>query len=488
METNVSITFNSLTFPTIDTNSTIMELIYDNKNIKFNYPMQEPIKTSFSPKFLNDKINITLCIIENANKKNKLIFRADLVINKIIFADGKTTFEKILTLIPTDYKDTKKAGKVNMELKLLDPYNEWKNNINSNKKSINKKKEYNNINNSSNKDSRNKINDEIKKIEFDDNISLENISHVEEEDLNQINNNLEELVNIDYITKMKNMLENNYQKILPTDINLLKNLNQNLYNKYRELGKQYNDILKGLNSANENIRNKAITYWNNYEESKDKLYKLRIKLKNKKNKLNEEKNKNNLEKNEISQTFQKYKNEKEIFLNKLSHREDENSANNLAVITSGIKNSEIKMLSDAVKKISALGYNIIEGMKINEEDAKLLSVIIGTNLCDNLKIEEDEEDRKNEGMEVDGEYDENNIKDDFEFGNKIVALIERDVNELYSRKLIHQIKIDQVDAITYSFSDDSIEKNISFKIVNNNLFCIDTGESFTVWLLSNFST
>ena len=112
------------------------------------------------------------------------------------------------------------------------------------------------------------------------------------------------------------------------------------------------------------------------------------------------------------------------------------------------------MLSDAVKKISALGYNIIEGMKINEEDAKLLSVIIGTNLCDNLKIEEDEEDRKNEGMEVDGEYDENNIKDDFEFGNKIVALIERDVNELYSRKLIHQIKIDQVDAITYSFSDD----------------------------------
>ena len=140
METNVSITFNNLTFPTIDTNSTIMELIYDNKNIKFNYPLQQPIKTSFSPKFLNDKINITLCIIENANKKNKLIFRADLVINKIIFADGKTTFEKILTLIPTDYKDTKKAGKVNMELKLLDPYNEWKHNINSNKKSINKKK------------------------------------------------------------------------------------------------------------------------------------------------------------------------------------------------------------------------------------------------------------------------------------------------------------------------------------------------------------
>ena len=80
------------------------------------------------------------------------------------------------------------------------------------------------------------------------------------------------------------------------------------------------------------------------------------------------------------------------------------------------------------------------------------------------------------------------MKDDFEFGNKIVALIERDVNELYSRKLIHQVKIDQIDAITYSFSDDDKEKNVSFKIENNNLFCIDSGESFTVWLLSNFST
>ena len=118
METNVSIMLNNLIFPTIDSNSTIMELIYENKNIIFNYPLQEPLNLSFSPKFLNDKINIALCIIENANKKNKLIFRADLVINKVIFSEGKTLFEKILTLIPTDYKDTKKAGKVNMEIKL----------------------------------------------------------------------------------------------------------------------------------------------------------------------------------------------------------------------------------------------------------------------------------------------------------------------------------------------------------------------------------
>ena len=389
----------------------------------------------------------------------------------------------MLTLIPTDYKEAKKVGKVYMEIKLLDSFDEWKGNLKNNKKTNNKKNELNNIYN-------NKTNNEINKIEFDDNISLLNISQVEEGELDQLTNGyLEELINIDYINKMKNLLENDYQKILPNEVNLLKSFNQNLYNKYPEIGKKYNDVIKSLNSTNENIRNKAIIYWNNYKEQKNKLYKKRIELNKKKQKLNEEKNKNNIENEKISINFKKYKNEKELFLNKILNEEGENSANNLAVITSGTKNSDIKMLSEAIKKIASLGYDIIDGMKINEEEAKLLSVIIGTNLCDNLHIEEnDDNDKKNDNAGGEQEYEENNIKEDFEYGNKIVALIERDVNELFSRKLIHQIKIDQVDAITYSFSDETTEKNISFKIVNNNLFGIDTGESFTVWLLSNFST
>ena len=39
------------------------------------------------------------------------------------------------------------------------------------------------------------------------------------------------------------------------------------------------------------------------------------------------------------------------------------------------------------EKNFGIRVNIIEEMKIDEEDAKLLSVIIGTNLCDNLKLE-----------------------------------------------------------------------------------------------------
>ena len=477
METNVSIIFKNLIFSTTDSNSGIMELIFENKSSKFNYPLPEPLKITFSQKFITDKINLTLSVIEFINKKNKSIYRADFSINKTIFLEGNSKYEKILTLIPTDYKDTKKAGKIYMEIQLLDNLEEWRKNLKnpSNKKSNKKANQYSN-----------KKSNEINKNEFDDGISLLNISNIEEADLNKANNDIfEELVNVNYINQIKNLIDNDYQRILPNDLEQLKTFNKNLYNKYREIGNRYNDIIKAINSKNEDIRNKAINYWNNYKELKKNLYKKRLDLKNNKNNLEKEKNKNNSENEEISKNFQKYKNEKEIFLNKLSTGGGPNDANNLAVISSGTNNTEIKNLSDAVKKISSLGYDIIDGMKINEEERKLLSVILGINLCDNIKNEEEEGERSDK--ENQEEYEENNIKEDFEFGNKIVALIERDVNELYSRKLIHQIKIDQIDAITYSFSDDNKEKNVSFKIENNNLICIDSGESFTVWLLSNFS-
>ena len=484
METNVSIMFRNLILPSLDNNSAIMELTHENKNLKFNYPLIEPLKISFSPKFINDKINLILSVIEVISKKNKAAFRADLVINKAIFLEGKTNYEKNLTLIPIDYKDMKKAGKVYIEIKLLDNLEEWKKNMKNNpKKKTTQKYSNSNSNLNTNKSK------EINNIEFDDNISLINLSsNIEDGDLNQINKvlYLDDLVNIDYINHIKNILKNDYQKIIPNDINSLKTFNQNLYNKYREIGKQYNEIINGFNSTNEKVRNKALDYYNNYKSLKKQLYEKRNEFKNKKNKLEKEKNTNNADFSEISNNFNKFKKDKQNFVNKLNKGEGINDANNLAIISSGTNNSDIKMLSEAVKKISSLGYDIIDGMKINEDERKLLSVIIGTNLCDNVKNEDDDEDKRNDGNGE--EFDENNIKDDFEFGNKIVALIERDVNELYSRKLIHQIKIDQIDAITYSFSDDSKEKNVSFKIENNNLFCIDSGESFTVWLLSNFST
>ena len=68
-----------------------------------------------------------------------------------------------------------------------------------------------------------------------------------------------------------------------------------------------------------------------------------------------------------------------------------------------------------------------------------------------------------------------------------MALIERDVNDLYSRKLIEKMKIDQINTITYKFSTEKKEMNVSFKIQNNNLIC-SNGQTFAVWLISNFNS
>ena len=479
MDTNVSIFFKNLTYSGLDPEAIKLELEYENKNIEFNYPLSTPLKLSLSKKFIFDKVNLILSIIE-LGKKMKVIYKGTLVLNKNIFLESNSTYEKLITLIPTEIftRDLKKDGRIYAEVKILDNFEEWKKDAKLlSKKKINQKfnQHDSNTNNVNNINESNKKQTEENKVEFDDNISLVNISHVDEDLINKQNNenkNIDELINAGDISQLKNILENDYQQILPADIDGLKNLNKNLYEKYSKLGNTYNELLAKINSENESLRQKATEYFNKYKEEKKKLYQLRVELKNKKSKLDEKIK--NISSEDTSQ-FTNFKSEKEIFMSTLSTPGEQN-ANNLAVISSGTNNTEIKMLSDAIKKISSLGYDVIEGLKLSEDERKLLSVILGTNLCDNLRNEE-----KNEnGDEI------AHLKDDFEFGNKIVALIERDVNELYSRKLINQVKIDQIDAITYSFSDFNKEKEVAFKIENNELFCMESGESFMDWLLNNF--
>jgi len=473
METNISISFKNLTYPSFDPNSIKLELEYENRYVEFIYPLNEPLKLVLSKKLILDKVNMVLSIIE-LTKKSKVLYRGTIVLNKNLFLDSNSTYEKLITLIPTEIftRDIKREGKIVAEVKILDNFEEWKKNVKFfSKKKGNQKLVQHNTNNT---DLNNKINDEKNKAEFDDNISLVNLSKIDEDIINKQNNeNIEELINIDYITQLKNILEKDYQQILPTDIESLKNLNKNLYEKYSQLSNKYNEILTNINKENESTRQKAIEYFNKYKEQKKKLYELRVELKNKKSKLESDIGANTKENTDTQNQIQKFKSEKESFLSQLP--QGETSANNLAIISTGTNNTEIKMLSDAIKKISSLGYDVIDGAKITDEERKLLSVILGTNLCDNLM-----------GNSEDKIDDIENMKDDFDFGNKIVALIERDVNELYSRKLINQVKIDQIDAITYSFADSNLEKEVAFKIENNSLFCIDSGESFTVWLLNNF--
>ena len=139
------------------------------------------------------------------------------------------------------------------------------------------------------------------------------------------------------------------------------------------------------------------------------------------------------------------------------------------------------MLKDAIKKISSMGYDLFDGLNITDEEKKLLN-----SLLDMKESMEEKKNKANQPEENQQNHNKEADKEDYDLSNQIVGLIERDVNDLYMRKLIEQVKIDQIDAITYSFKGNTKSKDVEFKIENNNLVC-DTGESFTVWLISNFS-
>ena len=124
-----------------------------------------------------------------------------------------------------------------------------------------------------------------------------------------------------------------------------------------------------------------------------------------------------------------------------------------------------------------MGIDIFVGSGLSEEDKNLVKNML------NLNSNEDENKKDGSDNEYEGEDD---IKEDLELGNQIVSLIEKDVNDLYLRKLIEQIKIDQINAITYVFQNDKETHEVTLKIVNEELYCSDN-TTFSSWLIKHFS-
>ena len=527
METHVSIIFRNFSlYPKESATPLQMELSYETKKIKFNYPQSEPLKINFSSKFIQDKLSLVLStsIESSTNKKNKISYRSDITLNKTIFSENnKAIYEKNITIIPIEHikeikemKEMKKIGKILMQIQLLDSFEDWKKNLKNlikkktgNKLKTSKKKLNNesNISNSKNNNINSKNNNSsqtikkqssIEKPKKDEDIlseiTVEPI-YDDEIDDNKAINELNKLISLENINQLKEILKKDYKKIFPIDINALKTLNENLYKQFNELSVKYNEILQGLNNANENTRKKAVKYYKEYKELKEKLDQKNNEYKIKQKNIDNEKSKNIQENDNIKSNLQKYYQEKEFFFQKLittSKKEEDKRDKNKSKdeqkvenISPNINNEEIKMLKDALKKISSLGYDLFNGLDITNEEKELLNIILGEK-DSNLK-DGDGDKKSSEVREKDGVLDNNEAdKEDYDLSNQIVGLIERDVNDLYARKLIEQVKIDQIDAITYSFEGNKNKKEVEFKIENGNLVC-NTGESFTVWLISNFS-
>ena len=316
------------------------------------------------------------------------------------------------------------------------------------------------------KSTKNEQNSPTKKnIIFDDNLSDLSKSLIEENEEERKGLELEQFVNDDYIEKLKDLIKNDFDKILPNDFEKLKSMNEMLYSKFNELSKNYNEILNSINNNNEEIRLKAKKYYEDYKKIKAEVYKGRIELKKKKIDLKKEIETNIEQNNNLINDIENLKTETNMLKNKLNI-EESNKTNNKT------PTNDLEILSDILKKVHNLGYDIFTGTGLTDEEKSKLKNLLGINDSDNYN---------NNNLN----YDENNREDDIEFGNEIVSLIERDVNDLYLRKLIENIKIDQINAITYTFQDDKISKDVTLKIENGNLICAD-GVSFNTWLLSNF--
>ena len=529
METHVLVTFSNFSLSSNDiTNPIQMELFYESKKIKFIYPQSEPLKLNFSSKFIQDKVSLLLTTTIEGHNKKKLSYRADVTLNKTIFSDNsnsKTIYEKNITMIPIesmkelkDMKDNKRIGKIFMQIQLLDPVEEWKknfknfnkkktgaklknSNISNNDSMSNQKKDHlNNVNNS-NATTNNKQSTSPKQKEtISENMPDPALDEVSDD--SKAMDELNKFINLDEINKLRDLVKNNYKNIFPNDINALKSLNENLYQNYNQLNAKYNELLNEMNNTNENIRNKAIEYYNEYKDLK-KVYDKKLNELNKRKKNNDnEFLKNKQENDNLKNNLQKYYYEKDYLLQKLSSpppqpatqpaKAAENQKNEEKSVTAQMNNNDMKMIKDALKKMSSLGYDILDGLILSEEEKQLLTSLLSENADNNANngnAKEDLDDKNNKKEEELEGTDRNDIeadKEDYDLSNQIVGLIERDVNDLYMRKLIEQVKIDQIDAITYSFKGLKNTKEVEFKIEKGNLVC-NTGESFTVWLISNFS-
>ncbi len=456
-------------------NNLIIDLSYDDKKYKINYPQNENFNILLTPNFLKEKQTINLIILEKKNKKYFKIAKGELNIFKKYFIGDKLKIEKWVYLnlyksfinnLNLDSQEIN-SSKIYITIKLLEPIENLKNENNKkdNNKKINPKKL--NLDNNNHTNSNENIDDLQINNQFDDDLSDLSISLIEDkEEKNEEPINI--IINDDYIQKLKHLISSDFEKFLPKDIEKLKQMNELLYNKFTELSNLYNENLIALNNNNEEIRQKAKKYYEDYKKLKKEIYKGRVELKKKNKELKNDIDIINEDNKNIINQIEKIRKDTQELRNKLNITNEEDKNDNFN------EKNDIKILKELLLKVNNLGYDIFTISGLNDEEKNKLKILLNV---------EEKNNEKNENVE--NNNSDENIKDDIELGNLIVSLIERDVNDLYSKQIIDNVKIDQINAITYSFENKKLTKNVTLKIQNDNLFC-DNGVSFNSWLINNF--
>ena len=473
-------------------------------------------------------------------KKYKKIAKGDLKLLTKYFLDGKNIYENWINIKPfirqlenlgvqsNLLQDDKGNGKIYATIELKDPLDEFKKKV-----GVYTKADSTDVGGVKNENIQ-------KKIEFTDNLSDVSISILDTKEEDREGLELEQFIEYEYIEGLKLLLQNDYKNILPNDFVKLRQLNEILYGKYIDLSNAYNETLYSLSSLNEEIRQQAKKYYEEYKLLKKDVYNGRIELKKQNEELQLEIKDNNKENSDIKEEMDKYITEKKKFKSLLGiNEEEENKKEQKEENKENTDSNENDMLIKLLKNLSAQGYDVFKGANLTEEEMKLIegtfdvnnmnekvneninpkdekennntakkeddinnmnNNIINSEKKENIEMnpeenknerEENTPENKNEenGEEFEEyDYDNEDIKENFELGNQVVTLIEKDVNDLYLKKIIEQIKIDQINAISYIFEkeNDDNPHEITLKIENGELYCID-GTKFSAWLIKNFA-
>ena len=506
----------------------VIDLNFGDEQIRFNYPMIEPIAFILGKNFLQKgQIVLNFVIMIEIGKKYKKIAKGDLKLLTKYFLDGKNIYENWINIKPfqrqlenlgvhiNSLKDELNLGKIYSTIELKESSDDYQKKVLLYAPSSNEQKENT---------------PDVPKRQFDDDLSDVSISIVETKEEDREGLELEQFIEYEYIEGLKLLLQNDYKNILPNDFVKLKQLNEILYGKFIDLSNSYNETIYSLSSINEEIRQQAKKYYDEYKLLKKDVYNGRIDLKKQNDQLQLEIQNNNKENINIKQDLDNYIANKKQFKSQLGIVDKDSKTQNK-------NNVDTNMLSSILKNISDMGYDIFKNANLNEEEKKLIEDTLNikgnvdkninsqnknvessskkqekliennevkeevpNNLENNLNmnekqninmnLEENEEaaspDKKNMNEE---EYEnEEDMKEDLELGNQVVSLIEKDVNDLYLKKVIEQINIDQINAITYSFENEKGDLHeITLKIVDDELYCID-GTKFSDWLIKNFSS
>ena len=469
----------------IDIKECVIDLSYEDKKFRFKYPQKMPLTIPLTTSFHRDKQIIMLTIMITVGQKYKKVAKGEINIYKKYFIGDNMTTDKwvYLTLYQTQLEnmghntDIIKAelnkGKIYMTLNLLQPISEYKD-LAAVKEPIqsNKTERYRSVVENSNEflkkikgKKANEIMEDLyedinKSSEFSDGLSDLSISIIDMDEDKEGELDIRELVNDDYLAGLRGLIERG--DVLPDDVDKLKQLNEVLLTKYNELSKMYNETLCEYKAQNEELRQKAKKLYEEYKQIKKEVYKGRVALKKKKEELKKEIATNSESNKKVGGDIANIKTELRYFKNEMGlEKGNDNEVK---------ENSDITVLSNVLKKVHNLGYDIFSGSGLTADEKIKLKHL--------LNLEENEENN-------DAEFGD--INDNIEEGNKIVGLIENDVNDLYLKKKIINVKIDQLDAFTYNFEDQTKSKEVTLKIVNEALVT-STGMTFTDWLLENFGT